>query len=848
MIKYIKSICTIYGLSKIVVFTLILTTIINLSNFLFSYFENNVFHYIDKYLVYLIIIVFLVLLMVFIFKQSYKNKSVIFIDLYTFIAFFSIFINLILYWVSNENYDLRWYHTLVYLLTWLSLIIFIRVYQTYNPNGKVGNLRDLKDLAEGKISKNKPGEIILFEEKEVEYDLLNQENIVNQLIESIQNLTPQSKFIIGLEGEWGSGKSTVLKIVKNKLSKEKSNCIIIDKFDPWHYNDEKAMLEAMLESIIEKVKLGLPSIKTTRLIKEFANTIFKTNDLLLFDSLPTKLTKINDSKIINIINSYLKDNDKKIIFLIDNLDRTQKEHIFFIYKVIASLIDIKRVIYILAYDRNVVNKALKNLQIDDKYLEKIIQVTFKVEPEKEIMNNVGITALKEFYKLSGDFDFKIEEKDYSELMRPFNNLREFKIFLNTLSYLLQGTLKKLNIFDICAVSIIKVLNPTLYNLIRNNSKFFLTEGLIDTPELTLPRIDDKFNQEAQEFFDMCSKLDHWNRFSSLLERLFPVIKRYNKADNKLYREDSEYNILSTKEKRVSNAKYFPVYFYGTINEFILVDDYVSTFISDLNSTNFNSDLKHEYFSRIIDFNETIQILFFETLDLNFDRIELSNYAELIKFLAQLTTVIDNSTGFRFRLNAQSRATVILARLLSKFDIEKFTDILNEFKGDYSKLFLIRNLGYWMSEKAKSSGLYDEDKYSMLDQTLKQMSEVVSENNIDLYDEKLYSRYNASVVVWTLNVNDQTKAYFNTIVTPNNIGKFLYDFMIISSSSNGFGYIMDLKNIHALITDEKVSTLIEQAVENQDDKFVFEVYQKSKGKNISGFENALFRKEEVKLYR
>lgn len=783
-------------------------------------------------------------------RQTYKNRSVNFIDVYAFISFVAVSINLILYYISSYEYEVIWVQILIFLFFGILLFHIIRTFQTYKDDKVDGNLKDFKDLYEGKITRNQKEEIIVFEEKEVDYDLLNQNTIVNQLYESVQNITPQSKILIGIEGEWGSGKSTVLNLVKKKVLNEKTNCIIIDRFDPWHFNDEKSMLEAMLESIIDKIKLGLPSIKTTSLIKEFVNNIFKTSGFVLFDNIISKSSNINDSRVINIINNYLKKNDLKIVFLIDNLDRTQKEHVFFIYKAIASLINIKRMVFIIAYDPKVVNKALENLEIEDKYLEKIIQVKFKIEPHKNVLRNVEITALKEFYKLFGIDDEGFDEKHYLTLVNQFNNLREFKLFLNNLFYVLRLDLKQLNTSDLAAVNLIKTLNPNLFNLIRNNSKFFITEGLIDNVELSILRFnDEQLQKDAIEFFDKHSKEDYWKDYNSLLESLFPVVKKYNKNEKSLYKESSYDGKKSTKEKRVSNAKYFPVYFYETINNFIVIDEYVEHFIKEINSSASVGAVYEKEYIDIIELDEYSQILFFETLDLNIDKVDQGKNIDLMKFLAVLSHFLDDSsTGFSFRLNAKSRATVIIARILYKLDKENFKEVIREFKNDYSNFYLIRNLQYWFSEKAQSSGLYDKDKYSILDELFNQMANTVIEKMVDLYDVKFYSRYNARSIEWSLGVNEQTIKYFNNIVNKENIGKFLYDFMSVSSSSEGYGYTIDRESVHKFIKEEIVQTLISKANKTNDNSFVFEVYEKSKEKPIRGFESAILRKEEVKLFK
>ena len=75
------------------------------------------------------------------------------------------------------------------------------------------NTYTLKELYEGQIEKN-TGELILLEEEAVDYDLLRRDELVKSLVRTIENCRPNKKFVLSLSGNWGSGKTTILNIVK----------------------------------------------------------------------------------------------------------------------------------------------------------------------------------------------------------------------------------------------------------------------------------------------------------------------------------------------------------------------------------------------------------------------------------------------------------------------------------------------------------------------------------------------------------------------------------------------------------------------------------------------------------
>lgn len=89
----------------------------------------------------------------------------------------------------------------VYILSAILLIIRQRNYGSMRKKTKLyqGNTVDLKDLYEGKIEKT--DEILFLDEKEVDYDLLNRQSIINHLYNVLCTCRPQGQFVISLEGK-----------------------------------------------------------------------------------------------------------------------------------------------------------------------------------------------------------------------------------------------------------------------------------------------------------------------------------------------------------------------------------------------------------------------------------------------------------------------------------------------------------------------------------------------------------------------------------------------------------------------------------------------------------------------
>lgn len=79
------------------------------------------------------------------------------------------------------------------------------------------NICDLKEFLERDIFQNNSNKLVLFSENEVKYDLLNRGIFVNYIASLINYCNPEKCFVFALNGAWGSGKSTILNLVKNTI-------------------------------------------------------------------------------------------------------------------------------------------------------------------------------------------------------------------------------------------------------------------------------------------------------------------------------------------------------------------------------------------------------------------------------------------------------------------------------------------------------------------------------------------------------------------------------------------------------------------------------------------------------
>lgn len=244
-------------------------------------------------------------------------------------------------------------------------------------------------------------------------DRLGFEVIAERLATALVSHATDAGMVIGINGSWGSGKSSLLGLMELKLAKLKdSKRPTVVHFRPWLVGNRDALLTSFMASLSSAIagvqyQRGDASASSILKAKEAAETarryatyLSKAGDVFELageawgplkwigkgvkalgaaskkSEQPTSLSKLKDK-----LTDELRGLGHRFLVTIDDVDRLEPAEMMEVLRLVRSVADFPNVIYVLCYDGEVLAEGVRNAgNITDghAFLEKIVQLTVMV--------------------------------------------------------------------------------------------------------------------------------------------------------------------------------------------------------------------------------------------------------------------------------------------------------------------------------------------------------------------------------------------------------------------------------------------------------------------------------------
>lgn len=253
------------------------------------------------------------------------------------------------------------------------------------------------------------------------------ENIVNDTFGISRYINGLCTFIlhcetpmtISIQGDWGSGKTSMMNMVRAKLNESNMHTIWFNTWQFSQFQMQDNLAISMLGSLLseldcdkKKVKdlLGTLGNASRTALKILADNVAggvvadKLGEIMGAPEVDSaeKIKEIkNDFQ--NAINKKLNSlNKEKAVIFIDDLDRLQPAKAVELLEVLKVFLDCEKCVFVLAVDYSVVTQGIKQKfgdSVDEEkgksFFDKIIQLPFKMPVAQYDISNYISDALKE---------------------------------------------------------------------------------------------------------------------------------------------------------------------------------------------------------------------------------------------------------------------------------------------------------------------------------------------------------------------------------------------------------------------------------------------------------------------
>ena len=319
------------------------------------------------------------------------------------------------------------------------------------------------------------------------------ENLVDALVDDKQRIS--TGVVIGLSGEWGSGKSSALNLVDEKL-REKYEQSVIVRFDPWLVSARDDLIRQFFTEFFSALNEARPQDKSkTDELRE----LFKEYDTAIdigIGLLPGSLKKvvaderkkfIGEGKSLQTIKKNLEEKmqsvDFPIVVLVDEVDRLEDNEVLEIMRLVKSVADFSNVSYLIAFDVDRVVEALgkgsgtRNVKRGRAYLEKIVhhQIPLPSLSEGEIARLFKLKIrdiVEDPSMISTELFREFESAIFPQLLRT---PRDLKRCFGCFKVLHKMTKNEVNWLDCLGYSILIIKAPEIAEKIKSDP-IFLTHS------------------------------------------------------------------------------------------------------------------------------------------------------------------------------------------------------------------------------------------------------------------------------------------------------------------------------------------------------------------------------------
>ena len=229
--------------------------------------------------------------------------------------------------------------------------------------------------------------------RSVDEDLFSRAGYAERIARVVGELTTQAdSAVIALVGPTGSGKTSMLNLVRTQL--KEANSFRVVTFNPWIASD----LPSLVTDFFTTLRSTMPGARSRKLRRTLGRYAKKTAPLL--GTVSVAGVRVNTQEVVELFGgdsplaalrdklmSALGDLDVPVLVTIDDIDRLQADELILVAKLMRLVGRLPNVYYLVCFDEknivSIVSGALPGDNTEQRarvYLERTVQIKFDMPP------------------------------------------------------------------------------------------------------------------------------------------------------------------------------------------------------------------------------------------------------------------------------------------------------------------------------------------------------------------------------------------------------------------------------------------------------------------------------------
>jgi hypothetical protein len=420
---------------------------------------------------------------------------------------------------------------------------------------------------------------------------------VVQLLDNLAEETPSA--VLGLLGPWGSGKTSVLNVLREKLDGH-GDWQVVD-LNPWMVADVPSMIDEFFITLVSKI----PSTKKGKAVRKkmagYAGAVAPVTSVLKVVGVDAEgaLRGVEDmlkgdqslEARRKELEEALRDYGKPVLMIADDLDRLQPDELLQVFKLVRLLGRLPNTYYLLAFDERTASDVIRSTDLASgdaarahAYLEKVIQIRLDmplVRPKQvtNLINHLlGAVCTRHSVSLDVEATSRLSESFRIYMSAQMTQPRQVKRYFAQLEAMWPLVADEVDFVDFAIVTFLRTFHPAVVDvLIRHRGELTGSDWDVAFERPSHETVADRWRERLAGANAPAVDVDPLLR---LLSGPFLVIQ------GALHRmEYSGYGAERAEQKRVDSIEYFDRYFHLGVGDGEVADAIVHAALAELTDGN-----------------------------------------------------------------------------------------------------------------------------------------------------------------------------------------------------------------------------------------------------------------------